>query len=193
MATRRTSHKANSGFLNGLNAFLSNQTWIADLNLLGIRLFLAVVFLQAGYTQFMQFDETVYWFGEELMLPLPRVTAALVVFFQVLGGVGLVFGLLVRFLSLPLIAIMSSAIYLTQWRKGWFYVADFSNPTIADRMEAVMGILQSEGDVEYLFSEGLPAIIQGGMEHSVGYVLMLFVLLIFGSGRLGMDQIIFKQ
>ena len=81
---------------------------------LALRLYLAPVFLMAGYNKLNHFDDTAAWFGNSewgLGLPLPSLMAFLATSTELVGAVMLFFGLGVRWISVPLMATMLVAAF----------------------------------------------------------------------------------
>jgi uncharacterized membrane protein YphA (DoxX/SURF4 family) len=108
-----------------------------------IRLFLAPVFIIAGFSK-LQLGNTdltwlerlsanpniVAWFGNEewgLGLPFAELLANLAAWTEFLGGWLLMLGLLTRLVSIPLLFTMFVAATTVHWDNGWFAIAP-SNP-----------------------------------------------------------------
>lgn len=179
------------------------------LALLGIRLFLAPVMIGAGMTKWHNFENIVEWFGNEqwgLGLPFPEVMAGLATGAELFGGFLLLFGLAVRWAAIPLLVTMAVAAMEVHWDNGWFAIAP-SDPTtssaklladvgipaakdslensveVGQRLTRIRGILQEQGNYEWLTAKGSIAILNNGIEFAATYFLMLLVLLFWGGGR----------
>ena len=86
-----------------------------------LRLYLAPVFWVAGNNKLNSFQNTADWFGNPdwgLGLPMPELMAALATGTEVLGAVLLIFGLGVRWVSIPLMITMLIAIFSVHIEKG---------------------------------------------------------------------------
>ncbi len=177
---------------------------------LGLRLMLAPVLIVAGLNKFEHFDNTVTWFGEGLGLPVPGLLAFVAAATELVGGLLLVIGLAVRWISVPLMFTMVVAAATVHWEHGWFAIAPSSASTSPARAVAALGIpaavesqkgtvetrnilnrnrqiLQRQGNYEYLTSKGPIVILNNGIEFAAIYFMMLMVLLLIGSGRISID------
>lgn len=120
-------------YVNGLPAFL-------------IRLYLAPVFIMAGYSklqlsdpsvsgieQFFASPDIVQWLGNAdwgLGLPFPELLANLAAWSEFLGGWLLLFGLFTRLISIPLMFTMIIAATSVHGENGWFAITP-TNPDIS--------------------------------------------------------------
>lgn len=164
-----------------------------------LRLYLAPIFLQAGWTKFVAFDNTVEWFGNSewgLGMPFPEVMAFMAASSEVLGGVLLLLGLFTRLISIPLMVTMLVAAFSAHIENGWLAIADsnswFANGTIfynesvmaaAEKKEAAISLLQEYGNYDWLTSSGSFTILNNGIEFAITYFIMLTALFVFGGGR----------
>lgn len=173
---------------------------LADgLPLLLLRLYLAPVMMQAGWTKWQGFDDVVSWFGSPdfgLGLPFPALMASLVVAAEFGGGILLLLGVLTRLVSVPLIVTMIVAMVTVHAQHGWLAVADASS-WFADGTlyfdEAVMSapeklakaneILNTHGYIDWLTSSGKFVVLNNGIEFAATYLVMLLVLFFYGAGR----------
>lgn len=164
--------------------------WLAPLLL---RLYLAPIFWMAGWNKLMAFQSTVEWFGDKdwgLGLPFPTLLAALATTSELAGGVLLVVGLGVRWITLPLMATMVVAMTTVHWHNGWLAIAEGMGPFATERTSAAVErlakakeILMEHGDYEWLTEYGSLAILNNGIEFAVTYFVMLLVLFFGGAGR----------
>ncbi len=179
--------------LNKLQNML-DQTRVADfLGPLCLRLYLAPVFWVAGNNKLNGFDNIVQWFGNSdwgLGLPAPYLMAVLATATEVVGAVLLLFGVGVRWVSVPLMITMLVAIFMVHWENGWQAVADAQSPwppeDIADagqRLDFAKSILQEHGNYDWLTASGNFVISNNGIEWGVTYLLMLLMLFFSGAGR----------
>ncbi|WP_372780199.1 DoxX family protein [Litorivivens sp.] len=179
------------------------------LALLAIRLFLAPIMIAAGMTKWRNFDSTVQWFGNAewgLGLPAPELMAGLATGTELFGGFLLLFGLAVRWVSIPLMVTMFVAATEVHLENGWFAIAP-SDPTtssaklLADvgipaaedslknslevgaRLERAKDILREHGNYDWLTEKGSFVILNNGIEFATTYFIMLMVLFFWGGGR----------
>lgn len=162
---------------------------------LALRLFLAPIMLQSGWTKLQGFENTVAWFEHSLSLPFPELMAALATGTELIGGVLLILGLGIRFISLPLMFVMLVAAFMVHWENGWLVLSDASSWLANERvMEAVekkqraIEILREHGNYRWLTSSGSISILNNGIEFAITYFVMLLSLFFTGGGRyLSMD------
>ncbi|WP_370164097.1 DoxX family protein [Marisediminitalea sp.] len=167
--------------------------------LLLIRLYLAPVMVQAGWQKLANFDSTVQWFGDAefgLGLPFPYLLAILASLAEFIGGLLLVPGLAVRWVSIPLLITMIVAMVTVHAENGWLAIADSNswladgtllmNPSVMEapeKLAAAKSLLEEHGYIEWLTSSGNFVILNNGIEFAATYFVMLLVLLCFGAGR----------
>ena len=157
---------------------------------LAIRLFLAPVILQSGWTKYVGFENTVSWFEHSLKLPFPEFMTYLAVGTELVGGLLLIIGLGTRFISVPLMIVMLVAAFSVHWDNGWLALSDASSWLANDRVMAavekkqkVISILKEYGNYRWLTSSGPVTILNNGIEFSITYFLMLLSLFFTGGGR----------
>jgi uncharacterized membrane protein YphA (DoxX/SURF4 family) len=158
-----------------------------------LRLYLAPVLIQAGWTKFAAFDQTAAWMGNPdwgLGLPFPYLLTALAAGTELLGGLALVIGLATRWVAVPLIATMLVAILAVHWENGWLAISDASswlaNDRVleaAERKASAIRTLQTHGDYPWLTERGAVTILNNGIEFAATYLAMLVALLCSGGGR----------
>ncbi|MEC7120893.1 MAG: DoxX family protein [Pseudomonadota bacterium] len=168
-------------------------TPIDGLPALALRWYLVPVFWSAGMNKWHHFNDTVTWFGNPdwgLGLPLPWLMALLATAAEIGGAILLAFGLLTRWISIPLIVTMFVAIVTVHLPNGWQAIADPSAPFAtaqvlesAEKLERARSILQEHGNYDWLTASGSFAIINNGIEFAVTYLVMLLALLCLGGGR----------
>ncbi len=165
-----------------------------------LRLYLAPIFLQAGWNKVSGFENTVLWFEHSLGLPFPELMAALAAGTELIGGALLIVGLAVRWISIPLMITMLVAAFAVHWENGWLAIADggswLANERVAeaqDRLAAAKNLLERHGNYDWLTSRGSVVILNNGIEFAITYFVMLFSLFFTGAGRLfSMDYWIAK-
>lgn len=133
---------AKTSYLDGITALL-------------IRLYLAPVFIMAGYNklQFSDPDITgvaqifannniVQWFGNAewgLGLPFPELLANLAAWSEFFGGWLLLVGLLTRLVSIPLVITMIVAATTVHADNGWFAIAPSNSATSSANVAVWLG------------------------------------------------------
>jgi len=164
-----------------------------------LRLYLAPVFIQAGWTKWQSFDATVMWFGDKewgLGMPFPELMVTLAMSAEIVGGALLFLGLLTRLVAIPLMFTMAVAAITAHWQNGWLALADsnswfadgtlFYNESImaaAEKKQRAIEILQEYGNYEWLSSSGSFTILNNGIEFAATYFIMTLVLFFTGGGR----------
>ncbi|MBL4567200.1 MAG: DoxX family protein [Porticoccus sp.] len=175
-----------------------------------LRVFLAPIFILAGYgklqlgaedvgflDRLMADPNVVAWFGNPdwgLGLPMPDLLAALAGWTEFLGGWLLLFGLLTRLISIPLMLTMVVAATTAHWSNGWHALPE-AKLTVPwewrtdlieeglDRKSRAVSILEEHGNYDYLTEAGSFTVLKNGIEFAATYFIMLFSLLFTGGGR----------
>jgi len=157
---------------------------------LALRLILAPVMIQAGWTKLVGFDNTVAWFEHSLGMPLPELMAALAAGIELVGGVLLLLGLGVRVVAVPLMFVMLVAAFAVHWENGWLALSDASSWLANDRIleaaekkQRIIAILKEHGNYRWLTSNGPVTILNNGIEFAITYFVMLLSLFFTGGGR----------
>ncbi len=175
-----------------------------------LRIFLAPIFIKAGYgklqfgaedvsffQRFMPDPNVVSWFGNPdwgLGLPFPELLAFMAAWTEFLGGWLLLFGLLTRFIVIPLMATMIVAMVTVHWENGWHTLpeAKLTAPWEwrmdrieggVERKKQVVSLLKEHGNYSWLTEHGSVTILKNGIEFAATYFLMLLVLLFTGAGK----------
>lgn len=158
-----------------------------------LRLYLAPVMMQAGWTKFAAFEDTAAWFGNPdwgLGLPFPELLTVLAAGTELVGGAALLVGFATRWFAIPLIGTMLVAIFAVHWENGWLAISDSSSWLANERvMEAVprreraIEILREHGNYGWLTARGSITILNNGIEFAATYLIMLISLLFTGGGR----------
>lgn len=175
--------------------------------LLALRLYLAPIFIMAGWHKLNHFESMVAWFGNAdwgLGLPFAPLMVALAIFAELVGGVALVFGIFTRFFALILSVAMLVAIKSVHLEHGWHAItptdpntsiaqlfsflpqgqASLDNSVAtAERLARAKELLQTHGNYEWLSETGNFVVLNNGVEFGVTYLIMLLVLIIYGAGR----------
>lgn len=162
--------------------------------LLLLRIYLAPIFILAGWGKLTALSDTAHYFGEFLGLPLPMAMALLAGTAELAGGVALLLGLATRLLSIPLIVTMIVAATTAHWENGW-HVLPESALTVPwewrtdliemaqERKSMAVSILKEHGNYGWLTEAGNFTVLKNGVEFAATYLLMLLVLLCYGAGR----------
>ncbi len=177
-----------------LQALLDKTRVIDFLGPLALRLYLAPIFWMAGSSKFSAFEDTAAWFGNPdwgLGLPFPTLLAFLAASTEILGAIMLLFGLGVRWISIPLMFTMLVAAFSVHWQHGWQAIADtkFCLFNCGDAQEAAVRldkareILQQYGNYDWLTEQGSFVVLNNGIEFAATYFIMLLVLFFIGAGR----------
>jgi putative oxidoreductase len=175
-----------------------------------LRIFLAPIFIKAGYGKLQLGAENVgfierltadpnvvAWFGNPdwgLGLPMPEVLALMAGWTEFLGGWLLLFGLLTRLISIPLMLTMIVAATTVHWDNGWHALpeAKLTVPwewrvdlidDALERKSRAVSILEARGNIDYLMGAGSFTVLKNGIEFAATYFIMLLSLLFTGGGR----------
>lgn len=169
-----------------------------------LRIFLAPIFIMAGWGKLSDLDSTAYYFSEYLGLPLPEVMALLAGGTEFFGGIALLIGLATRWFSIPLMITMVVAAVSAHWGNGWHALpettltvpwewrTDLIEQAI-ERRDAARSLLQTHGNYEWLTETGGITILKNGIEFAATYFIMLLPLFFFGAGRVSIDYLIRKK
>lgn len=162
--------------------------------LLLLRIFLAPILILAGYGKLAALEDTAYYFGEYLGMPLPMLMAVLAGSAEFFGGIAILLGFAVRLSAIPLMVTMLVAAFSAHWENGWHALPEstltvpweWRDDLIDDalvRKEKVKEILQEHGNYSWLSEAGSITVLKNGIEFSATYFLMLLVLFFYGGGR----------
>lgn len=168
---------------------LTKADFIAPLLL---RIYLAPIFILAGYNKLTNIENVAYWF-DSLNIPAPELMAWLAGITELGGGVLLVFGLAVRLISIPLMVTMIVAAVTAHWQFGWHVLPEaeltvpweWRNDLIEEasiRKTQAISILQEHGNYRWLSETGSFTVLKNGIEFAATYFVMLLVLLFSGAG-----------
>lgn len=174
-----------------------------------LRIYLAPIFIVAGFAKLNSFSDTANWLGNAewgLGLPFPELMTALVIFAELVGGFALLLGIFTRFFSVSLLIAMAVAAIKVHLSQGWFAIAPSDGSTsiasfwanlgfsaaqdslnnsvaVAERLNKAKEILQTHGNYEWLTETGNFVILNNGIEFSATYFIMLLPLLFYGAGK----------
>jgi putative oxidoreductase len=160
---------------------------------LALRLYLAPIFWTAGITKLTSFPDTVTWFGDKMSglgLPFPTLMAGLATGTELVGAVSLVFGIGLRWMTLPMMFTMIMAIVTVHWPNGWLAISEGMGPFATERtMQAIQRLhetkelLMEKGDYDHITEYGPLVILNNGIEFAATYLIMLLSLFFTGAGR----------
>lgn len=160
---------------------------------LSLRIYLAPIFILAGYNKLSHIDGLVPWFAS-LGLPAPEVMVWLAALTEFFGGIALLTGLAVRWFAVPLMVTMVVAASTAHWENGWHALPEtqltvpweWRTDLIAEaneRKQQVRDILRRHGDYDRITAAGNVTILKNGIEFAATYFVMLLVLFVTGAGR----------
>ena len=184
---------------------LLNTTRAIDfLGPLALRIYLAPIFILAGWGKLKDLESTSYFFGEYLGLPFPDLMAFLAGSTEFFGGIALLIGVATRWVSLPLMVTMLVAAVTAHWTNGWHALpeATLTMPWewrmdliegALERKEVANAILSEHGNMAWLTETGNFTILKNGIEFAATYFIMLLVLFFSGAGKASVDYFICRQ
>lgn len=174
-----------------------------------LRLYLAPIFISAGFNKLNSFESTVAWFGNSdwgLGLPAPFLMAFLATATEIIGGFALLLGVATRWFAGPLMFTMIIAATTAHWGNGWYAIAPSSTQTsmsnvlapigfpgaeaslqnseeVGARLGAAKELLRENGNYEWLTETGNFVVLNNGIEFAITYLIMLLALFFMGAGR----------
>lgn len=158
-----------------------------------LRLYLIPVFWIAGSKKISSIDSTIEWFGNPdwgLGLPFPGLMAWMASLTEAGGAILLLFGLGVRWISIPLMGTMVVAAVTVHLENGWLAIAEGSGffateRTIGaiERLDRAKDILKEHGNYSWITENGSLVILNNGIEFAATYFIMLLALLVIGGGK----------
>jgi len=165
------------------------QSWlnatraVGFLGPLALRLYLVPIFWLAGANKLMHIDSTIAWF-KSMGFMLPTLMAYLASVTEVLGAILLLIGLGVRWISIPLMAMMLVAMFSVHWENGWLAIAHSSSDA-AQRLNGFLEWLEGNHPGRHSFITELaqPVALNNGIEFAATYFIMLLNLFFIGSGK----------
>lgn len=175
-----------------------------------IRIFLAPIFIKAGYgklqlgaenvgffERFTANPNVVAWFGNPdwgLGMPFPELMAFMAGWTEFLGGWFLLFGVLTRYIVIPLMFTMIVAAATAHWEHGWHALPEskltvpweWNQEAIVEankRKEKAIAILKEHANYGWLTEYGSITILKNGIEFAATYFIMLLALVFLGGGK----------
>lgn len=191
--------------LAGKAQSLLNTTRSVDfLGPLALRIYLAPIFILAGWGKLKDLESTAYYFAEHLGLPFPELMALLAGATEFFGGIALLIGIATRWVSLPLMITMLVAAVTAHWTNGWHALPETTLTMpwewrmdliegAQQRKEVANAILSEHGNIKWLAETGNFTILKNGIEFAATYFIMLLILFFYGAGKASVDHIISKK
>ena len=193
---------------------LLNLTRVFDfLAPLALRLYLAPIFWMAGTKKLAKDDEGNYllkadqsivdWFGNTewgLGMPFPEFMATAATMTEVFGGIFLLIGFAVRWISIPLMVTMVVAAVTVHMQNGWLAIAEATGPFASertvgavDRLDRAKSILKENANYDWLTENGSFVVLNNGIEFATTYFIMLLALFFIGPGKASIDYFFHKK
>ena len=164
-----------------------------------LRIYLVPVFWVSANNKWNPLDKSssldpiIQWFGNTewgLGLPMPTLMAILAWSAEYFGALLLLFGIAVRWISIPLMATMLVAAITVHWHNGWQAVHDMMSPWASEnagealvRLARAKSILSEHGNYDWLTEHGNIIVSNNGIEWAATYFIMLLALFFVGGGR----------
>ncbi|WP_202436462.1 HvfX family Cu-binding RiPP maturation protein [Vibrio eleionomae] len=161
---------------------------------LALRIYLAPIFILAGWHKLNALDNTAFYFGEYLHLPAPMAMAILAGSAEFIGGIALLLGIGLRIMTIPLMITMIVAATTAHWENGWHALPEtqltvpweWRSDLIEEaqqRKTAAISLLKAHGNYQWLTQAGSFTVLKNGIEFAATYFIMLLTLLFTGAGR----------
>lgn len=185
--------------------FLINKSKALDFTApLLLRIYLAPIFIIAGWGKLSDLESTAYYFGEYLGLPFANLMALLAGATEFFGGIAILIGFATRWFSIPLMITMLVAATSAHWSNGWHALPETTLTVpwewrtdlieqAVERRDAARSLLETHGNYDWLTEAGNVTILKNGIEFAATYFLMLLPLLFMGAGRVSIDHLLRKQ
>ncbi len=190
-------------FLKRMQGWMDLTMKVDFLGPLAIRIYLAPIFIMAGWGKLSNAENLVGYF-DSLGIPLPELMVYVAGTTEFVGGILLIGGLAVRWIAVPLMFTMIVAAGTAHWENGWHVLPEtqlqmpweWRTDLIDDALEKrsrARSILREHGNYGWLTAAGPITILKNGIEWAATYFIMLLALFFTGSGRLGLDYLIGKR
>lgn len=157
------------------------------------RLYLAPIFILAGWGKWQAGAENIAHYFANIGIPLSQLSAYLATYTELIGGVLLLLGLGIRWITPPLMVTMIVAAVFAHWDNGWLAIAN-SEPSFfgterslaaSQHLQELLSWLQQQYPDRYqaLMSLGRPVMLNNGIEFAATYFVILLMLFFTGGGR----------
>lgn len=182
-----------------------NATRAVDfLGPLALRIYLAPIFILAGWGKLKDLESTAYYFGEYLGLPFPDLMAFLAGATEFFGGIAILVGIATRWLSIPLMVTMIVAAVSAHWSNGWHALPETTLTVpwewrtdlidaAQERKQMANSILEQHGNINWLTEAGSFTVLKNGIEFAATYFIMLLMLFFTGAGKASIDHILNRK
>ena len=189
--------------LTGIRRWLDAGRKLDFLGPLAFRIFLAPIFILAGWSKLSGVADTASYF-QFLGIPAPLLMAYVAGMTELVGGILLVAGVAVRLVAVPLMFTMLVAAGTAHWDKGW-HVLPEKHLTVpwewredlidgaVERRTMARTLLRRHGNYDWLTETGSITILKNGIEFAATYFLMLLSLFFTGAGRLSVDHLVARR
>lgn len=158
-----------------------------------LRIFLAPIFIIAGYGKLAALEDTAGYF-EYLGMPAPMLMAFLAGATEFFGGIAILIGLATRWFALPLMFTMIVAAGTAHWENGWHALPEttltvpweWRKDKIDEaviRRDKAREILEEHSNYDWITEHGSITVLKNGIEFAATYFLMCLVLFFSGGGR----------
>jgi uncharacterized membrane protein YphA (DoxX/SURF4 family) len=182
-----------TGILNCLQDLLDRTRGLDFLAPLALRIYLAPIFILAGSNKLAHAEHLGPYFAT-LGIPAPEAMVYVAALTELLGGIGLLAGLAVRWFALPMMFTMIVAAATAHWDNGWHALPEtelqvpweWRSDLIEEaniRKDRARAILREYGNYEWLTAAGGITILKNGIEFAATYFIMLLALFFTGAGR----------
>lgn len=179
---------------NSLHNLFDKTKQLDFLGPLALRMYLAPIFIIAGWNKLSALENTSYYFGEYLGLPFPMVMAVMAGAAEFVGGVSLLLGVALRYMAVPMMFTMLVAAGTAHWENGWHALPEstltvpweWRTDLIEEaqvRKDKAKDILRQHGNYNWLTEAGAITILKNGVEFAATYFVMLLMLFFTGAGR----------
>ncbi len=186
--------KTTSRLGNALVDLIDKTRKVDFLGPLALRIYLAPIFILAGWHKLSALEDTSYYFGEYLGLPAPMLMALLAGLAEFVGGIALVLGIGLRLMVIPMMVTMAVAAGTAHWENGWHALPETTLTVpwewrtdlidgAQERKDIVKSLLKEHGNYSWLTKTGGVTILKNGIEFAATYFIMLLMLLFSGAGR----------
>lgn len=180
--------------INTINMIFDKLRALDFLAPLLLRIFLAPIMIYAGLNKLGDIENTALWFEHSLNLPFPTLMVLLAGGTELFGGIALLIGFAVRWVSIPLMITMVVAATTAHWDNGWHQFHEAKQPVpwewkmdLIDegtkRKAIVKDVLKEHANYKYLSETGSITILKNGIEVAASYFIMLLALFFMGAGR----------
>ncbi len=171
---------------------------------LALRIYLAPIFILAGWGKLKDLDSTAYYFGEYLGMPFPDLMAFLAGSTEFFGGIAILVGIATRWISVPLMITMIVAAVTAHWSNGWHALPETTLTVpwewrtdlidaAQERKEIAGSILEEHGNINWLTEAGSFTVLKNGIEFAATYFIMLLTLFFTGAGKASIDHILYRK